>query len=113
RLHRCSPSTIAIICRHLPRSTTSDGGYRHIQRDNSFGPQATVEKEEYDVDEDGDEVEVALEKSKEEMEEEVVVEKKMEVELLPRSAQQAGVENEDIEEVVLENSKEETEEEEV
>ncbi|KAI3880642.1 hypothetical protein MKW92_005483, partial [Papaver armeniacum] len=89
----------AIICRLLPRSTTTYGGHGHIQRDNSFP--AAVEKEE---DEDGEEL---LEKSKEEMEEEVENKKK----LLPRSAQQAAVDEdgEDVE-VVLERSKEDPEE---
>ncbi|KAI3880643.1 hypothetical protein MKW92_005484, partial [Papaver armeniacum] len=90
----------AIICRLLPRSTTTDGGHGHIQRDNSFpaAQQAAVEKEE---DEDGEEL---LEKSKEEMEEEVEKKNK----LLPRSAQQAAVDEDG--EVVLERSKEDPEE---
>ncbi|KAI3844137.1 hypothetical protein MKX03_021071, partial [Papaver bracteatum] len=128
-----------IVCRLLPRSTTTDGGHEHIQRGNSFSieqqeameedkdeedgeeVEVSLEKsteemeEEGDKDEDGEEVEVALEKSTEEMEEEeIVVEKKNEVP--PISAQQEAVEkeekaDEDGEElrVVLEKSKEEEE----
>lgn len=101
----------AIICRLLPRSTTTDSGHEHIQRDNSFSiaQQAAVEK-----DEDGEEAEEVLEKSKEETEEEEeeVVEKKKEP--LLRSAQNEAVDEDGEEaEVVLEKSKEELEEEEV
>ncbi|KAI3949861.1 hypothetical protein MKW92_053201, partial [Papaver armeniacum] len=86
----------AIICRLLPRSTTTDGGHGHIQRDNGFSiaQQAAVEK-----DEDGEEAEEVVEKKKE----------------LPRtSAQQAAVEeDEDCKEVevLLGKSKEEPEDE--
>ncbi|KAI3969274.1 hypothetical protein MKW92_021509, partial [Papaver armeniacum] len=72
----------AIICRLLPRSTTTDGGHGHIQRDNSFSiaQQAAVDK-----DEDGEEV---LEKSKEETEE--VVEKKKGTTPEKRAARSSG-----------------------
>ncbi|KAI3855992.1 hypothetical protein MKW92_051793, partial [Papaver armeniacum] len=120
----------AIICRLLPRSTTTDGGHEHIQRGNSFaiaqkeameeeeckdenGEQVEVDGERVE-EEDGEEVEVPLEKSTEETEEEeIVVEKKNE--LLPISAQQEAAEEEKADkdgeevQVVLEKSKEEEE----